>query len=496
MGEISQEGGLAQLPVPRLLLALRRERYDGVLRLTRDRVEKRVVFQRGVPVFAESNLPSESLGVQLLDDGRIDREQHARVSGLVQEKGIKEGAALLELEVLSPREIFDGLKNQVRRRILGCFAWPDGCYALESHAELPEDAQAFRTDPLPLVFEGLLRHWGTDHLVGQLTIRLERYPHPVRGFAQLRKALSDDAEAIAFLDAVDGRRSLGALLEEHFGASALAAAWMADAADVVEWQEAPAGVEREENEDAAPAPEIELVFDDEVAPETSAPATEAAAPPEAGADARLETLRSEVLERHAALQDLDHYGVLGVDREEEPGAIKSAYLKSAKRFHPDALGGQGLGDVREQATALFARIARAYATLSDAGAREEYDAQLDGAATTDADRIANAEALYRKGEILLKAGDFAGAVPFLKPAVELWGEEPVYRSALGWALFKKTPPDLEGAREELEAAVAGDGSDATAHLRLSIVLKEAGDVDGAASFAARANEIDPKASAR
>ena len=198
MGEIPQEGGLAQLPVPRLLLALRRERYDGLLRLTRDRVEKRVVLQRGVPVFAESNLPSESLGVQLLDDGRIDREQHARVSQLVQDKGVKEGAALLELEILSPREIFDGLKDQVRRRILGCFAWPDGCYALESHAELPEDAQAFRTDPLPLVFEGLLRHWGTDHLVGQLTIRLERYPH--RGIGEFqadRKKLQGLAPELA-----------------------------------------------------------------------------------------------------------------------------------------------------------------------------------------------------------------------------------------------------------------------------------------------------------
>lgn len=495
MGEIPQEGELAQLPVPRLLLALRRERYDGALRLTRDRVEKRILFQSGVPVFAESNLPSESLGVQLLDDGRIDRAQHARISGLVQEKGVKEGAALLELEALSPREIFEGLKDQVRRRILSCFAWPDGCYALESHAGLREDAQAFRTDPLPLVFEGLLRHWGTDHLVAQLTIRLDRYPHAARGFARLRKALADDAEAIAFLDSVDGKSSLGTLLESHFGASALAAAWMADAADLVEWREAPPGDEKGVDADAEAAPEIELVFGDGAA-EPSAPSAEEEAAPHRNTDARLEALRREVLERHAALRELDHYGVLGIDREADAGAVKRAYLTAAKRFHPDALSGQGLSDVREQATALFARVARAYATLSDSRTRKDYDAELDGHATTDADRIANAEALYRKGEILLKAGDFAGAVPFLKPAVELWPDEPVYRSALGWALFKKTPPDLEGAQDQLEAAVSGGDDNATAHLRLSIVLKEAGDADGATRHAARAKAIDPKATAR
>lgn len=496
MGEIPQEGELAQLPVPRLLLALRRERYDGALRLTRDRVEKRILFQRGVPVFAESNLPSESLGVQLLDDGRIDREQHARVSGLVQEKGVKEGAALLELAALSPREIFEGLKDQVRRRILGCFAWPDGCYALESHAGLREDAQAFRTDPLPLVFEGLLRHWGMDHLVGQLSIRLDRYPQAARGFAQLRKALADDAEAAAFLDSVDGQSSLGALLEDHFGASALAAAWIADAADLVEWREATSATEKEENGDAEDPAEVELVFDDEIASEPSAPPTEEAPSSPDDTNARLDALRTEVLERHAALCELDHYGVLRIDREADPRTVKKAYLTAAKRFHPDALSGQGLGDVREEATALFARIARAYATLSDARTRKDYDAQLDGHSTTDADRIANAEALYRKGEILLKAGDFAGALPFLKPAVELWPEEPAYRSALGWALFKKTPPDLEGAQEQLAAALSRSDEDATAHLRLSIVLKEAGDPDGATVHAARAHEIDPKASAR
>jgi tetratricopeptide (TPR) repeat protein len=152
--------------------------------------------------------------------------------------------------------------------------------------------------------------------------------------------------------------------------------------------------------------------------------------------------------------------------------------------------------VRAEATALFARIARAYATLSDPESRSEYNAGLDGNATADADRIANAEALYRKGDILLKAGDFAGALAFLQPAVELWPEDPAYRSSLGWALFKKTPPDRDAAREHLERSVELDDRDARAHYRLGLVLREAGDKEAGEEHLATAKKIDPKVTGR
>ena len=207
-------------------------------------------------------------------------------------------------------------------------------------------------------------------------------------------------------------------------------------------------------------------------------------------------IRREVEERHAQLSDLDFYGVLGLEREANPGAIKRAYFAAAKRYHPDALASLGLEDLRTQATALFARVAKAYATLSDPEARRNYDAELDGHVAADADRLANAEALFRKGEIMLRAGDFRGSLQFLEPAVQLWPEDAAYQSALGWALFKKTPPDSDRAAEHLEKAVSLAERDATAHLRLSVVLRDLGDTDSADRQAGRAKQIDPKVTAR
>ncbi len=80
-----------------MLLRLYRRRFSGTLRVSRDGVEKRVVLRDGVPVMAESNLPSESLGVQLMDAGRITRDDYARVVEAVRTRKCKEGAALLGL---------------------------------------------------------------------------------------------------------------------------------------------------------------------------------------------------------------------------------------------------------------------------------------------------------------------------------------------------------------------------------------------------------------
>jgi hypothetical protein len=102
MVAIPEQGRLEEIPLPRLLLDLHRARFEGSLELRRDRLEKTFLFQEGVPVFAESNLASETLGVQLMDSGRITREQHQQVSRYLVEKRCKEGKALLDLGFIEP----------------------------------------------------------------------------------------------------------------------------------------------------------------------------------------------------------------------------------------------------------------------------------------------------------------------------------------------------------------------------------------------------------
>ena len=62
----------------------------------------------------------------------------------------------------------------------------------------------------------------------------------------------------------------------------------------------------------------------------------------------------------------DYYEILGVDRKAEPGQIKKAYRRLAKKHHPDV-------DKTEGAATRFNEIQEAYDVLNDPDKRKRYD---------------------------------------------------------------------------------------------------------------------------
>ncbi len=162
MVAIPETGTLDETPLPRLLLDLYRAGFNGSLFLSRDRAEKSFLVQQGVPIFAESNLASETLGVQLMDAGEITREDHLRVSRHMEDKQCREGTALLELGLLDPKSLFLALKEQVRVRLLDCFGWTHGSFRVEPTGALDAAAQPFRADVYRLVQEGIETHWSAE----------------------------------------------------------------------------------------------------------------------------------------------------------------------------------------------------------------------------------------------------------------------------------------------------------------------------------------------
>lgn len=62
----------------------------------------------------------------------------------------------------------------------------------------------------------------------------------------------------------------------------------------------------------------------------------------------------------------DYYKIMGVDRKASPEAIKSAYRKLARKFHPDV-------SKEKNAEERFKEVAEAYETLKDPEKRAAYD---------------------------------------------------------------------------------------------------------------------------
>src|SRR6266481_257901 len=67
-----------------------------------------------------------------------------------------------------------------------------------------------------------------------------------------------------------------------------------------------------------------------------------------------------------AVEFKDYYRILGVDRNADDKALKSAYRKLARKHHPDVSKGAGAAD-------KFKEINEAYEVLSDPEKRRRYD---------------------------------------------------------------------------------------------------------------------------
>ncbi len=491
MEAIPEHGRLDEIPLPRLLLGLQRGQFGGAVTLSRERVGKRFLFRDGLPIFAESNLASESLGVQLMDAGRITRSDYNRLTSHVAQEACKEGRALLDLGLLDAKGLFLALKEQVRIRLLECFGWPHGEFFVDAGCEPPPDAQPFRTEIFSLLQEGIEAHWSSDRVLADLHSRMELFPELSARSERITGKLRSDDAVVALLSALDGTHSLWRLIQAAKTPRGLATIWVLDAAGALHYRDA-AKPDSDLAGDACAQIEIVTIAE----PEASPAPRPAAAPPrhrpnevDANATAKL---RGEIGAKHARLSELDYYQLLELPEDCDAAAIKHAYHVAAKIYHPDTLARSGLdSDARAEANRVFAEISKAHATLSDPERRVLYDEERRGGGTSgiDANRLANAEGFYRKGEILMRQGNFRGAFEFLKPAVDLWPDECAYQSALGWTYYKKTPSEPEVARQHLERALALDAEDGVTLFRLGVVLRALGQTEAGAAAHERASRL-------
>lgn len=470
--QIADRGPLAEVPLPRILIGLYRMRFTGRLQLSRTRTRKLFRFQDGAAIGSESNLPAEHLTAVLEDAGLLGRKDRQAVDAYVKQNNCKEGVALLSLELIEPKRLFEGLREQVRRRMMDCFAWRNGAYEVSESEEPRQDVQPFRIDPYRLVQEGLQYHWSVERMLADIDPCLDRIPRATSRLAKVTRRLALDATVERMIAGLDGRQTLAtAITSAASSPAALAAFWVLDSAGALEYSDSP-----QESEAEGEAPEIEIQIAHEQSAVCGSPAvSNGAETPSAGSarranDLEPEKMRAEVLDRLERLDSLDFYELLGIGRSAGSGAIRKAYLLAAKRHHPDAIARLGLHDIRSQTGEVFSKIAEANEVLSDKKRRAAYDRSLEsGLAEIDVTRIAQAEIFYRKGAILIHMGDFRGALDYMKNAVELYADEAAYQSDLAWCYYKKSPHERQPALEHIRKALQLNPTDAVAQFRQGLI---------------------------
>ncbi len=488
--EAADEGSLEAVNVPELLAQAWRDERSGLLQLAHEKHERHLEIRRGAPVAIESGQVEDTFARFLEDSNLIGASDRLQIERMASERKCAQASAVLALKLLDPKALYQAMRSEARDQIAETFEWRTGCYRW---CEIPSDENptAKPHDILVLFQEQLPKRWGTDRLFESIASVQEISGDIPPRYRKVAEKLAGAGEYAARVIArLDGSAPLGKVLGECAG-DPLAAATL--------WTVLNSGVLRRAegaSHDATAASSLE--FDFQVERETGPslntsrdPDGEKSTADSAQAEAKADLLREEIESLLARLSDLDHYSALGLEQDAGPAHFKKAYFKAAKKYHPDTLARLRLEELKEPAARVFARIAEAFETLSDPDKKAAYDASGSEEPEIDTARLAQAETSFRKGEILIKMGNFEGALEYLEPAVELWPEEPAYQAGLGWALYKQPRSDLVRAANHLEIALGQAPQDAVVHFRLGLVVRAGGDTSRANELIAEARSIEP-----
>ena len=205
MGERILEGSLKAVSVPDVLTFVNLLKKTGTLTFRSGKTARRLYWERGDLVFATSSKPEESLGNFLVRHGKITGEQNLQ-SGLQVEPGRRQGKVLVQMGILTPKQLWWAVKNQVLEIIYGLCSLDEGLFFFEETPEANEEKIKLSTSTTNIIMEGIRRldEWPrikelipTDDLAPVLA------PHEVRDRGI--RFMEGELEILAL---VDGSRSV------------------------------------------------------------------------------------------------------------------------------------------------------------------------------------------------------------------------------------------------------------------------------------------------
>ena len=111
----------------------------------------------GDVIFASSTYEDDRLGEMLLKAGKITVEQYDKSVEVLKSTGKRQGAILVELGYLTPKEIFWGLKYQVNEIIQSMFLLEDAGYEFREGNIPAQEVIALKMSMGNLIYAGINR---------------------------------------------------------------------------------------------------------------------------------------------------------------------------------------------------------------------------------------------------------------------------------------------------------------------------------------------------
>lgn len=478
------EGTLGEHPLAELIREITTSAQTGALRLEQERAKVAIYFEAGRLVFATSNLRAHRLREVVKRNGLTE----AHVAEFpVRTPDSEIADAMLKTGLLKPETLAAIRVKQVSDVLRLAMLWTEGNWAFVGRVRLADEVRV-EVDVNRLLLE-CARHLPARFVASRLK----------RTGSTNVKAVNTTAKNLLPAEVSILQRASQSLTMNELASSTvkndedtLRAIYALSLSGLLESKDWPLAL--------GPQKPVAL---------TKAPA---AVKGKASSAAAVES--DELADLEALFERLhlaqDHYEVLNVARSAPIDEIKNAYHALARRFHPDRFHQTGPA-LRNRVESAFARIARAYETLSDQPRRTDYDAKgpskppaasvqkpapppdRDGkpAAARQRTDAARAETSFQHGMDALKRNQPDDAIKFLAEAAMLLPREARYRAHYGHALIRQSNT-RRIAESELQAALSLEPKNAEYRVMLAELYKTLGLLRRAEGEIERALAVDSK----
>jgi len=463
--DIPLKGSLRDYSLPRLLADLNRQRATGTLSITTPDFTKKIYFRDGNAIFASSTVEDDRLGEMLVKAGKINIEQYDRSVELLKTTGKRQGAILVELGYITPKDLFWGVKYQVKEIIYSLFRLEDGAYEFNQNTVPPDEVITLKIGMGNLIYEGVKR-------INNLTrIRMEM-PGPDTVFklnedpTGLFRDIEMSAEDRKVYSLVDGQRSIRQIIEESRENSfeamkTLYVLWSTGL--IVERPKAEQGVEHISIEEI-----LETMSEEE------------------------REYRKRVEEMYRGLGGMNAAEILQIDRNADPEEIKRNYHRLAREFHPDRAYNSDDKDLKDKLTTIFDAVTKAYNQLKDDEKRQEFFDSLERPFKQEEDTHASLIGeQFMRGVEEFKRGNYWGAADIFR-----WVAREDPRNPKAWSYLSlslsKIPNRLKDAEEALLEAIRLEPFNSEHLANLGLIYLKAGLKKRARHQFERALRLDPE----
>lgn len=151
------EGDLSRVQLPDVLSFVGMIRGDGKLTVRLRDLERSILWKDGEIVFAQSNSIEHTLGDFLLRNGKINQQQYDESRAKVN-ASTRHGKVLVQMGIISPKDLWWGVKNQILEVIYSLFEWKEGSFAFyETSEEVVAERIVLQLNTSSVIMEGIRR---------------------------------------------------------------------------------------------------------------------------------------------------------------------------------------------------------------------------------------------------------------------------------------------------------------------------------------------------